>query len=161
LGGGAGFTARIPQRLRDELGLAYTTFAAITTTAGVDPGRFIAFIGTSPENMNLAIEGLINEIRRVINEPVTAEELQDAKDFLTGSFVFAFETSAQIARFLVHAEVYGLGFDYVERYPEYIRAVTTEDLHRAARKYLDSENYTLVVVGPVDERGNLANHANQ
>src|SRR5213078_2221472 len=44
LGGGAGFTARIPQRLRDELGLAYTTFASITMTAGSDPGRFVAFI---------------------------------------------------------------------------------------------------------------------
>src|SRR6266446_4659314 len=53
LGGGAGFTARIPQRLRDELGLAYTTFASITMTAGLDPGRFVAFIGTAPENIKL------------------------------------------------------------------------------------------------------------
>jgi zinc protease len=157
LGGGAGFTARIPQRLRDELGLAYTTFASITMTAGMDPGRFVAFIGTSPENMKLATEGLINEIRRIIEEPVTAQELQDAKDYLTGSFVFAFESSPQIARFLVHAEVYGLGFDYVEKYPEYIRAVTIEEISRVAKKYLDSENYTLVVVGPVAEDGNLIN----
>ncbi len=148
LGGGAGFTARIPQRLRDELGLAYTTFASITMTAGSDPGRFVAFIGTSPENMKLATEGLVNEIRRIIEEPVTAEELQDAKDYLTGSFVFAFESSPQIARFLVHAEVYGLGFDYIEKYPEYIRAITVEDISRVAKMYLDSENYTLVVVGP-------------
>jgi zinc protease len=154
LGGGAGFTARIPQRLRDELGLAYTTFASITMTAGMDPGRFIAFIGTSPENRKLATEGLINEIRRIIEEPVTAQELQDAKDYLTGSFVFAFESSPQIARFLVHAEVYGLGFDYVEKYPDYIRAVTVEEISRVARKYLDSENYTLVVVGPAAEDGN-------
>src|SRR5215831_15709796 len=153
LGGGAGFTARIPQRLRDELGLAYTTFASITMSAGADPGRFVAFIGTSPENMKLATEGLVNEIRRIIEEPVTAEELQDAKDYLTGSFVFAFESSPQIARFLVHAEVYGLGFDYVEKYPEYIRAITEEDVSRVAKKYLDSENYTLVVVGPVGEDG--------
>jgi zinc protease len=157
LGGGAGFTARIPQRLRDELGLAYTTFASITMTAGMDPGRFIAFIGTSPENMKLATEGLINEIRRIIEEPVTAQELQDAKDYLTGSFVFAFESSPQIARFLVHAEVYGLGFDYVEKYPEYICDVTVEEISRVARKYLDSENYTLVVVGPVAENGDLIN----
>jgi zinc protease len=157
LGGGAGFTARIPQRLRDELGLAYTTFASITMTAGMDPGRFIAFIGTSPENMKLATEGLINEIRRIIEEPVTTQELQDAKDYLTGSFVFAFESSPQIARFLVHAEVYRLGFDYVEKYPEYIRAVTVEEISRVAKKYLDSENYTLVVVGPVAEDGNPIN----
>jgi len=157
LGGGAGFTARIPRRLRDELGLAYTTFASMTMTAGLDPGRFIAFIGTSPENMNLAIDGLLNEIRRIIKEPVTAEELQDAKDYLTGSFVFAFESSPQIARFLVHAEVYGLGFDYIDKYPQYVRAVTVDDISRVARKYLDSENYTLVVVGPVAEDGNLIN----
>src|SRR5881296_1369121 len=139
LGGGAGFTARIPQRLRDELGLAYTTFASITMTAGLDPGRFISFIGTSPENMKLAIDGLLNEIRRIIEEPVAAQELQDAKDYLTGSFVFAFESSPQIARFLVHAEVYGLGFDYVEKYPEYIRAITIEDISRVAKMYLDCE----------------------
>ncbi len=157
LGGGAGFTARIPQRLRDELGLAYTTFASITMTAGLDPGRFIAFIGTSPGNMQLAIEGLLQEIRRIIEEPVTSQELRDAKDYLTGSFVFAFESSSQIARFLVHAEVYNLGFDYVEKYPEYIRAVSIEDVSRVAKMYLNSENYTLVVVGPVAEDGSLIN----
>ena len=157
LGGGAGFTARIPQRLRDELGLAYTTFASITMTAGADVGRFVAFIGTSPENMKLAVDGLLNEIRRIIEEPVTEQELQDAKDYLTGSFVFAFESSPQIARFLVHAEVYGLGFDYIEKYPQYIRTVTVDDISRVARKYLDNENYTLVVVGPVAESGDLTN----
>jgi len=153
LGGGAGFTARIPQRLRDEMGLAYTMFASITSTAGLDPGRFVAYIGTSPENMQLATEGLLNEIRRVIDEPVTAQELQDAKDYLTGSFVFAFESSAQIARFLVHAEVYGLGFDYIEKYPQYIEGISIDEVSRVAKKYLDSENYTMAVAGPVDRNG--------
>jgi zinc protease len=155
LGGGAGFTARIPQRLRDELGLAYTTFASITASAGADPGRFISYIGTSPENMKAAVEGLIHEIQRIINEPVTDQELQDARDYLTGSFVFSFETSSQIARFLVHAEIYGLGFDYIEKYPKYIREITTSDISRVARKYLDSENYSMVVVGPIDENGKI------
>jgi zinc protease len=150
LGGGAGFTARIPQRLRDELGLAYTTFASITGTAGIDPGRFVAYIGTSPENTKLAIDGLLNEIRQIVVEPVHEEELQDAKDFLTGSFVFAFESSSQIARFLIQASVYQLGFDFGEKYPRFIRAVTADDIARVARQYLDSENYSLVVAGPTE-----------
>src|SRR5262245_24258808 len=157
LGGGAGFTARIPQRLRDELGLAYTTFASITMTAGLDAGRFVSFIGTSPKNMKLAINELLNELRRIIEEPVTSQELQDAQDYLTGSFVFSFESSPQIARFLVHAHVYSLGFDFIEKYPHYVRAVTVNDVTQVARKYLDSENYTLMVVGPVAEDGNLLN----
>jgi zinc protease len=105
--------------------------------------------------MKAAVEGLIHEIRQIINEPVTDHELQDARDYLTGSFVFSFETSSQIARFLVHAEIYGLGFDYIEKYPEYIRAITTSDISRVARKYLDSENYSMVVVGPIDENGKI------
>lgn len=154
LGGGAGFTARIPQKLRDELGLAYSTSASITMTAGLDPGRFFAFIGTSPVNMRRAIDGLLAEIRRIIEEPVTDQELRDAKAYLTGSFVFAFESNAQIARFLSNAELYGLGFDYIEKYPGYINGVTVEELARVAREYLSFENYTLVVVGPIDENGN-------
>jgi zinc protease len=153
LGSGAGFTARIPQRLRDEMGLAYTTFAGITMTAGLDPGKFVAFIGTSPENTQLAIEGLLGEIRRIVKEPVTASELKDARDYLTGSFVFAFESSSQIARFLTHAEVYGLGFDFMEKYPEYINKVTIDDVARVAERYLDFENYSLVVVGPNGKSG--------
>jgi zinc protease len=151
LGGGAGFTARIPQRLRDELGLAYTTFSSITMTAGVDPGRFVAYIGTSPANTKLAIEGLLNEIRRIVDTPVPEDELEDAKDFLTGSFVFAFESSAQIARFLTQATVYELGFDYGQKYPGLIQSVTTVDIARVARQYLDTENYTLTIAGPMEE----------
>jgi zinc protease len=110
----------------------------------------VAYIGTSPENTKLAIEGLLNEIRKIIDQPVSAEELQDAKDFLTGSFVFAFESSSQIARFLIQASVYGLGFDYGEKYPGFIRAVTAEDIARVARLYLDPENYTLTIAGPAE-----------
>jgi zinc protease len=136
--------------LRDELGLAYTTFASITMTAGIDPGRFVAYIGTSPENTKLAVEGLLNEVQRIVADPVSQNELQDAKDFLTGSFVFAFESSAQIARFLIQATVYDLGFDYGERYPGLIKDISADDIGRVASKYLDTENYTLTVSGPME-----------
>ncbi len=148
LGGGAGLTARIPHKLRDEQGLAYTTFAGITNTAGIDPGKFIAYIGTAPENVDRAIEGFVEEVNRIRNEPVTAEELEDAKAYLTGSFVFAFETSAQVGRFLINAETYGLGFDYPQKYPTLIDAVSVEDITRAAAKYLSTSDYSLVIVGP-------------
>ena len=72
-----------------------------------------------------------------------------------GSKVCVANILAQIARFLIHAQVYGLGFDYIEKYPEYIRAITVEDISRVAKKYLDSENYSLVVVGPIEEDGRI------
>jgi zinc protease len=149
LGSSPGFTSRIPRILRDEQGLAYSTFSNITASAGVDPGRFVAYIGTSPENLDRAVAGLRREITRIVEEPVTDSELESAKAYLTGSFVFDFQTNAQIADFLIETEIYKLGYDYLERYPELIRRVTIEEIARVTRKHLDPERLTTVVVGPV------------
>ncbi|MGB7622447.1 MAG: pitrilysin family protein [Terriglobia bacterium] len=148
LGSAPGFTSRIPKRLRDEQGLAYSTFANITQSSGLDPGRFVAYIGTSPEHRQRAIEGILGEIRRIVDEPVTPDELRDAKQYLTGSFVFQFQTNSQIAHFMILAERYGLGFDYVEEYPGLINSVSIDDVARVARTYLHPEAATIVVVGP-------------
>jgi zinc protease len=150
LGSSPGFTSRIPRILRDEQGLAYSTFSNITASAGIDPGRFVAYIGTSPENLKKATAGLRREITRIWKEPVTREELESAKAYLTGSFVFDFQTNAQIAEFLIDAEVYGLGYDYLEKYPELIRATTVEEIARVTRAYLDPERLTTVVVGRIE-----------
>ncbi|MCI0485447.1 MAG: insulinase family protein [Blastocatellia bacterium] len=155
LGSSPGFTSRIPRILRDQQGLAYSTYSNITASAAVDPGRFVAYIGTSPENLDKAISGLRSEIERIVREPVDSEELETAKAYLTGHFVFDFQTNAQIARFLVDSEIYGLGYDYPEKYPQWIRAVTIEDVARVAREYLDPDAMTTVVAGPVDERGKV------
>lgn len=151
LGSSPGFTSRIPRILRDEQGLAYSTFSNITSSAGLDPGRFIAFIGTAPENLDRAIAGLRGEIARFVEGGVTEQELEIARSYLTGSFVFRFQRNAQVAEFLIEAEVYGLGFDYLDRFPELIRAVTIDDVNRVTRAYINPQNLTTVVVGPVDE----------
>ncbi len=150
LGSSPGFTSRIPRILRDEQGLAYSTFSNITASAGIDPGRFVAYIGTSPENLKKATEGLRREITRIFEEPVTGEELESAKAYLTGSFVFDFQTNAQIAEFLIEAEIYKLGYDYLEKYPELIRATTVEEIARVTRAHLDPARLTTVVVGRIE-----------
>jgi zinc protease len=155
LGSSPGFTSRIPRILRDEQGLAYSTFSNITSSARIDPGRFVAYIGTSPQNLARAIEGLRREIVRIVSEPVSAEELEGAQAYLTGSFVFEFQTNAQIARFLLDAEDYALGYDYPDRYPDMINSVTVSEVLRVARKYLDPDHLATVVVGPVDQTGRV------
>ena len=91
LGSGPGFTSRITKRLRDELGLAYTVHADIHSSAGLLPGSFTAYIGTSPDNLQVAIDGFLAEIRRIQDEPVAQEELDTAKSYLIGSFPLGFE----------------------------------------------------------------------
>ena len=81
------------------------------------------------------------------------QELADAKAYLTGSFPRRLDTSRKIADFLASVEFYNLGKDYVEKYPSYINAVTKEDVLRVAQKYLDPENFVLVVVANQKKAG--------
>ena len=151
LGNGPGFTSRIPRRLRDELGLAYTAYGAVSASSGLYPGCFLAAITTSPERRQQALDGLLLEIRHLAEDGVTAEELSVAREFLTGSFVFEFQSNAGIAQFLLTGELFHLGEDYAERYPAMIAAIGPEEVSRVARKYLDTINYTTIVVGPSDK----------
>lgn len=148
LGGGPGFTSRIPMKLRDEQGLAYSTYSDISGSAGLYAGRFAAFISTSAENRDRAIGGLRREIESLVRSGITDDELANAQSYLTGSFVFDFQSSGHIARFLLAAEMFDLGFDYMERYPRIIHGVSRSQVEKAARAHLHPESLAVVVAGP-------------
>ena len=152
LGTGPGFTSRISRRLRDELGLAYSVNASIHGSAGVFPGTFTAYIGTSPEHLPTAVEGFAREIERIQAEPVTRAELDLAKSYLTGSFVLGFERAARRVQTLVSAHRIGLPDDHLEQLVRAIRAVSIADVQRAARAHLFLDASCLVVAGPVKKR---------
>ena len=92
------------------------------------------------------IHELLKQIKKIREEKVTDQELSDAKSYLTGSFPRRLDTNRKIADFLAAVEFYNLGLNYVEKYPQYINSVTKDDVLRVAKKYLDNENYILVVV---------------
>lgn len=143
--GGGGFASRLMKALRDEMGLTYSVYSAFS--ANKEPGEFSIEIQTKNESAINAIKEIIKQIKRMKNEPVSEQELSDAKTFLTGSFPRRLETSRKIADFLAIVEFYNLGDDFIKRYPEYINKVTIESVQKAAQTYLDPENYVLVIAG--------------
>ena len=147
LGTGPGFTSRISKRLRDEMGLCYTVSATITSTAGEEPGCFSAYIGTSAEHRGKSIAGFLEEIERIRQEEVTEKELVDVQNYLTGSYIFAFERNTQLARYAVRAKRFDLGFDHVRKYPDLIRSVTRADVLRVAQQHLHPENMVRISAG--------------
>ncbi len=147
LGTGPGFTSRCSKKLRDEQGLCYAVSAGITPSAGEEPGTFTAYIGTSPEHRQRAVEGFLEEIRRIRSEPPAAQELQDVKDYLTGSFVFALERNSNLASYAIRAKRFGLGFDFLHRYPSLIRAITPEQVCQAAERHLHPDRLVVVSAG--------------
>jgi zinc protease len=150
LGGGSGLNSRIPSRIRDELGLAYTAYCDLVGTAGHEPGSFYAYMATDPGNTAAAVTALRAEYARICREPVSRLELEDAQAYLTGSFVFNLEANAQKADHLLRAELFNLGFDWARTYAEAVLKVTIDDLQRVARQHLQPEAMALAIVGPVD-----------
>lgn len=143
--GGGGFASRLMTTVRDEMGLTYSIHSSFGGRK--EPGQFEVTVQTKNEFAGIAIKEILNQIHKMRKKPVTDEELIDAKLFLTGSFPRRLETSRRIADFLAAKEFYDLGDDYIKRYSEYINSVTKEDVLRVAQKYLDPENYVLVIVG--------------
>jgi zinc protease len=150
---GSGFTDRLSRSIRDEMGLAYIVGGSISYSAGIEPGHLRLFVATVPAKLAAARETLLKEFDRIRAEPVSAAELEDAKSYLAGSFVFDLETNADLADMMIMVERYGLGFGYPEEYVKKIRAVTAEDVKRVAERHLDPKALIWVVSGPVDEKG--------
>ncbi len=148
LGNGPGFASRIPRHLRDELGLAYYVSYASTIGAQVWPGLVQGQIETSPEKALGALKALLGEVRAVQQDGVSEAELAAAQAYLSGRFVFLFETNAQRTGYLLQRELYGWPEDFLNTYLERIRSVTREEILAAAQRHLDTHNYTLITAGP-------------
>lgn len=143
--GGGGFASRLMKVVRDERGLTYSIYSSFS--GNKDPGQFEVEVQTKNESAGIVIKEILRQINKIRTDFVTEQELKDAKAYLTGSFPRRLETSRRVADFLAAAQFYNLGDDYIEKYPDYINGVTKEDVWRVAKRYLDPENYVLVVVG--------------
>ncbi len=149
--GGGGFTSRLMQKVRTEGGLAYGVGSSFASTRL--PGPFQVALQTKVESAAEAMRIVQSEIRRLHDEGATAEELEAAKAYLTGSFPLRLDSTGKLGAFLAQVQYFGLGDDYIARYAERVRAVSVEDVRRAAATYLHPDALVQVVVGP---RGALA-----
>ncbi len=149
--GGGGFASRLMADIRDKLGLAYDVHSYFTT----DKHKGIFEIGVQTKNRSAkeVIDLVDRDIEQIRSRPVTAQELKDAKAYLTGSFPRKLDTMRKIADFLSQVEFYDLGPDFIDKYPGYINRVTADDVLRAARKYITPDKRVLVVVGNQSETG--------
>ncbi|MFO0847673.1 MAG: pitrilysin family protein [Gemmataceae bacterium] len=153
LGTGPGFTDRLSASLRDRQGLAYTVNAAITPSAAEQPGTFTGYIGTFPDKFLWVKDGFLKEIARIRDEPPTAQEVEDAKQYLLGSLPFRVATSDDVATQLLAAERFGLGLDFLDTYRKQVAAVTPAAVQAVARKHLHPNRLAVVAVGPIGPDG--------
>jgi len=144
--GGGSLSSRLMVSLRDEQGLVYGVYSNLSPGIGAGPIQIRA--GTNPANADRAATSILAQVKRMVEEGPTPQEIEDAKGYLTGVFPVRLEANSGVAGQLLSAELYGLGLDYIERYSSIVRGVTQEQVTAAAKKYLrPASGYALVFAG--------------
>jgi zinc protease len=146
---GSGFSARLNQNLREKH--AYTYGAGSSISSDMIVGSFNAQTSVRNEVTDSAIYQLMFELERIIEEPVTDEELASAKAYMTGSFARSLESPQTIANFALNINRYNLPADYYATYLQKLNAVTKEEIQAMANKFIKPDHAHVVVVGKGSE----------
>jgi zinc protease len=140
----SGQGGRLFLELRDQQSLAYTVTAF--AIEGVDPGSFAVYIASAPDKRDAALEGLKRELQRIVDEPVSDDELERAKGYLIGSQAVSLQRYGTQASLLSLDELYGLGAPHHLEFRERIEAVTAADVQRVAQRLIRTDAPVIAVV---------------
>ncbi len=146
--GGGGFTSRLYQEVREKRGLAYSVYSYLSSMEHA--ALVVGGVATQNGRVSQSLDLIRKEWRRMAEYGPSAQELQDAKTFLTGSFPLRFSSSGHISSMLVGMQLKDLGIDFLDRRNSFIEAVTLADARRVARRLYDADKLTVVVVGRPD-----------
>jgi zinc protease len=145
LGSGAGLTGRIPARIREKEGLAYTAYAQTVAGSGLDIGRLVAYVGTSPATVEKAERGVAEEIARLVADGIEEAELEESRAYLLGREPFRRETARQWADLLIEAEEYEIPVDDFEHRKAELEALDRRAVEDAARRHVRPEDLRVTV----------------
>lgn len=146
--GGGGFSSRLYDEVREKRGLAYSVYSYLQPmehSATIQGG-----VATANARVGESLAVIREEWARMGESGPTAEEVDDAKTFLTGSYPLRFSSTGNIAGMLLGIQLDDLGIDYVNLRNDLIEAVSTEQAQRVARELFRPEDLTVVIVGRPD-----------
>lgn len=141
---GGSFSSRLNMNLREEHG--YTYGASSSFDMRLKQGPFTAGAGVQTDKTSESLTEFFKELNAIL-QPVPGDELSRSKNYVALRYPGTFETTADIARRLEEAVVYGLPESYFANYVAGIERVTAADVERVAREYLSPSTVAVVVVG--------------
>jgi zinc protease len=141
-----GMMGRVGEAVREEAGLAYYAYSSLS--GGMGPGPWYVSAGVDPQNVDQALELVNREVDRFASQLVTPEELADSQSNFIGRLPLSLESNSGMASAILNLERYDLGLDYYRRYPDLVRAVTSEDILAAAQQYWSPGRLGIGVAGP-------------
>lgn len=143
--GGGGFGSRLTTEVREKRGLTYSVYSYLSPLDRA--GLFMGGAATRNDRAGESLKIIRAELERMASEGPTAEELKDAKTYLTGSYALRFDSSIKIAGQLLGIQLENLGIDYPEKRNGLIEAVSIEDIKRVAARLLKPGELIVTIVG--------------
>ena len=146
---GGAFGSYLNMNLREEHGWTY----GARTSTGSDKyaSRFVASTSVRNAVTDSAIVESFKEFNRIKTEPVSFEDLNNAKSQFAGDFVMRLESPSTVANYALNIETNDLPEDFYVTFLEKINAVTPEDILRVANKYYKTDKMQIVVAGKGSE----------
>jgi zinc protease len=144
--GQLGLMGRLGANVRDRQGLAYYAYSSLT--GGLANSVWTARAGVDPTNIERAIDGITSELIRLCSEPVTGDELADAKSYVIGSLPLGLESLGGGVSLLLTIERFGYPLNYIDIFPSLVSDLTAEDLLAASQRFLDPNRLTIGIAGP-------------
>ena len=142
---GGSFVSRLNHRLRDAAGLTYGASSSIAS--GRSPGYWLANVGLHPRDLDRGVDIVREELKHFVEDGVSDEELEIARDHLSGGFPLRLETNRGVASMFLDGIRYGRGRDYIHRYLDCLRALDRDRVNAAARKLIDPDALVIVSCG--------------
>jgi zinc protease len=143
--GGSAMSSRLGITVREEGGLAYDVRCWFDRNTL--PGAYHATVQTAKPKE--AIQKMLRVIEVMHDSGATAKELEKAHNYYTGSFPLTYSSSGGKQSQVLTMELFRYGMDWLDRFPDRIRAVTLDQVNAAAREHLSPGKYWMVIIGPV------------
>lgn len=153
--GAGGFESRLMTEVREKRGLTYGVYSYLASSdlAAV----YMGSVSSANDRIAQAIDVIRDEWRKAANNGVTAEELQNAKTYITGAYPLRFSGNGPIANILVGMQMLGLPIDYIPTRNDRVNSVTLEDVKALAAELLEPDGLHFVVVGQPEGLETTAN----
>lgn len=142
---GGSFGSRITSNIREDKGYTYSPFSSILNRRGVSVWSETADI--TSEHTIAALQEIEKEIKRLQDEPPSAEELKGIQNYLAGIFVLQNSNPNGIIGQLAFLDKHGLPDSYLSNFVKNIYSVTPEQVSAITKKYLDYKKMLVVMVG--------------
>lgn len=143
---GGGMSSRLFRRIREELGAAY--YVRADADLFLDHGFCAISVGAHVAKVKEVVAAVMEELRRLRQEPVGREELKRAKDHLTGTFMLGLESSDELASFYGGQEILKHSFAGPEVICRRIDAVNSSEIQKLAKELFVERHLNLAAIGP-------------